>query len=232
MRRGYVTSDLHLFAQRSSAHHYADTLHAAAAAGDFMVLNGDLFDFRWSSYETLNESIEAAAGWLLALARAHKRCRFFFVMGNHDGLAPFADRLDALASHLGNFDWSPTHVQLGERLFLHGDLALGGPLQSPFSRVLESGEAPRGKSANAAYAVAVNLRLHIGAQYVAPPKMAARRIYRSIERHRPNVLDEVTDIYFGHVHTPLTDYRYRGMAFHNTGAAIRGLSCEVLPVEL
>ena len=46
---GYVVSDLHLLTRRTAAGSHRSRLTTAAAAADYFVLNGDIFDFRWST---------------------------------------------------------------------------------------------------------------------------------------------------------------------------------------
>ena len=122
MRTGFVISDLHLFARWSQAGTYMDRIMRAAARADVFVLNGDIFDFRWTTYPTTEDSVDAAVEWLKSLAAAHPHCRFIYILGNHDGFRLFADRLDRLAAELPNLECHPSHVHLGRALFLHGDL--------------------------------------------------------------------------------------------------------------
>ncbi len=84
MASGHVISDLHLFAHRSVADSYMRDIRRAAAESDFFVLNGDIFDFRWSTLPTADDSLDAAVAWLRALVTEHPHCRFFYTVGNHD----------------------------------------------------------------------------------------------------------------------------------------------------
>ena len=47
--RGMAVSDLHLFAYRSAGEEYFNSLRPQLNATDILVLNGDIFDFRWST---------------------------------------------------------------------------------------------------------------------------------------------------------------------------------------
>jgi hypothetical protein len=47
-RRGLVVSDLHLFARRSRGMTCFESLRGELESVDVLVLNGDIFDFRWS----------------------------------------------------------------------------------------------------------------------------------------------------------------------------------------
>jgi UDP-2,3-diacylglucosamine hydrolase len=54
-------------------------------------------------------------------------------------------------------------------------------------------------------------------------KRCAMRIIYSLKADKDGLTDGVTDVYFGHTHAAFSSYRYAGLTFHNTGAAIRGL---------
>ena len=38
---------------------------------------------------------------------------------------------------------------------------------------------------------------------------------------------ELHDVYFGHTHRPLTNYRWNGLRFHNTGATIHRIRSRI-----
>ncbi|MHC4202208.1 MAG: metallophosphoesterase, partial [Planctomycetota bacterium] len=136
VRSGHVISDLHMFAPWSVADRHMDEFHAAAARSDFIVLNGDIFDFRWAALPTVADAVAAAVEWLRAFVAGHPGCRFFYVLGNHDGHPLFAERLAALAEGEGNLEWHASHLRLGDNLFVHGDLPLQYPGKDPFARTL------------------------------------------------------------------------------------------------
>jgi UDP-2,3-diacylglucosamine hydrolase len=41
----------------------------------------------------------------------------------------------------------------------------------------------------------------------------------------------VRNVYFGHTHLPMSDYVYRGVAFHNGGASIHGNPFHILRAD-
>jgi UDP-2,3-diacylglucosamine pyrophosphatase LpxH len=232
MKRGFAVSDLHLFAHRSSAHDHLPLVRQAATEADFIVLNGDIFDFRWSTLPTRGHTLDAAVGWLRSLAEDHPECRFYYIMGNHDALAPLAPRLDALVAERPNLHWNPTHVRINDALFLHGDLPLHRKRRSPFARDLVTSEVQWGRLASFAYHVFVHLHLHRLVSLIHWPQRCARRILRSLADHGRELADGITDVYFGHTHEPFRDFHYRGIRFHNSGAAVRGLQPVLLPVRV
>jgi len=58
--RGIVLSDLHLFARRSQAADCMHRLRTELATVRVLVLNGDIFDFRWSTLRDLETTVAAA----------------------------------------------------------------------------------------------------------------------------------------------------------------------------
>ena len=105
---GFVVSDLHLFTERSSAHRYMDRIHDTLADADFLVLNGDIVDFRWTTLPSKEATAHAADDWLADLCIEYPHCQFYYVMGNHDGWPVdntipgiFEDMLRNVSSHWG-----------------------------------------------------------------------------------------------------------------------------------
>ena len=74
--RGHVLSDLHLFTSRSDGERWEDDIAGAAGEGDFLVLNGDIFDFRWSTLPSVDATLDAAVAWLDRWLVEFPRCRF------------------------------------------------------------------------------------------------------------------------------------------------------------
>ena len=114
---GLVISDLHLFAGRSDGSILFEGIHSQLSSVDLLVLNGDTFDFRWSHFNSDEESIAAALQWLDDLREKFPDLEIYYVLGNHDCLVTFRKRLPSHPKfHLHEF-----HLRLGSRLFLHGD---------------------------------------------------------------------------------------------------------------
>ena len=232
MVSGYVISDLHLFTPWSAANGYMRTISAAADRADFFVLNGDIFDFRWSSLRNANATLRAASRWLRTFAERHPARRIIYIMGNHDGLRPFARRLDALAEDVPNLTWNPSHVRIGTALFTHGDLFMRQNGGGPFERQLKPGIRQRRRALRRCYRLLHAMRVHRWHAPVVRSGRCARRFFRSIEQHGNAEADGITDVYFGHTHTRFTDYAHGGIRFHNTGSMIGGLPWHLLPVKI
>jgi len=232
MRSGYVISDLHLFTEWSVAEDYLHEIQSAASTADFFVLNGDIFDFRWTMLPSVGASVDAAAEWLRSFAADHPRCRVFYVMGNHDCLQPFGERLDALTSETGNLAWHSSHLRLGSALFVHGDLFLRRNVSDPFSRPLAPAIRKKRRSLKRCYRLLHALRVHRWHSPVYGCRACARRMRRSLRATAHHAADGITDLYFGHTHLTLSDYTYDGLTFHNTGSMIRGLPWHMIRVRL
>jgi len=227
IKSGFVVSDLHIFARRSSIDMHMEEMHAAIAEADFFVLNGDIFDFRWSIVGGLEKTIDAAAVWIKELSARHSHCEIHYVLGNHDAIASFVTRLEKLSSEIENFFWHPTHLQIGKSLYIHGDLPLSG--KNPLERKFKKYERVKGKSMNVLYDSVVKVRGHRLLDVTGAKKRCARKILKSFAKHgREGALDGITDIYFGHTHVGFSDFSYQNFTFHNTGAAICGVKINML----
>ncbi len=234
-QKSYFLSDLHLFSRRSEAERHWEAILARAGESHTFVLGGDIFDFRWTRLASIENTIDAAVEWLDELVTPHPECEFHYVLGNHDCNQAFVDRLRNLSERRDNLTWHHYWVRLGRSLFLHGDVADRPMCQSTLSRVRRRGheDRKRGEISNLAYDLAINARLHkLTAQVVNRKRRVARHIHSYLEHIGQNAQSGVRNVYFGHTHTPMSDYRYGGLAFHNGGAPIRGLEFRILRTHL
>ena len=234
-RRGVVLSDLHLFSRRSQGVDCVRSMRPALASAEVLVLNGDIFDFRWSTLRGLETTAAAALDWLRGLAEGFPNCRIHYVLGNHDCLALFRERLAALAVALPRLQWHEHALRLGSALFLHGDCADG---EMDASRLRQhrkpwENDRQRGGFAATAYLVAdrFGLTRFTQARYF-PRRQTVERIAYYLDRTSPGWRSDLRDCYFGHTHLPFSDYEHHGVAFHNTGSAIRGMDFHPIVFEL
>lgn len=224
--RGLVLSDLHLFARRSEGAARFALLCERLRQLDVLVLNGDIFDFRWSCLRDMEATQAAAAAWLRGLASDLPRCAVHFIMGNHDCLAAFQDQLAALADDLTNFHWHASWLRLGSAVFVHGDCVHASVNEEAFQRYREvwRNDRQRGPLGAAAYSCADRLGItrlvHAGH---FPRRRTVRRIARYLDDASPGWRDSTRNCYFGHTHLPFARHEHEGIFFHNTGSAIRGM---------
>jgi UDP-2,3-diacylglucosamine pyrophosphatase LpxH len=230
MTKCYFVSDLHLFANRSNAHRYLEEIARAASHAEVFVLGGDIFDFRWARISILR-AVQMAARWLRELAAACPQCHFHLVLGNHDYHQAFIDQLEELEKEVANLSWHRYYVRLGSSVFLHGDVA---DKTMNAQRLAEAREEwldgrRRGPFMSALYDVVVATRLHKPVpRLVFAKRIVVRRILKYLESIGQGPRDGVRDVYFGHTHRKLSNYHYRGLAFHNGGAPIKGVKFRII----
>lgn len=222
MNKGIVVSDLHLFSGRSEGYTHFEGLADKMAGLDTLVLNGDIFDFRWAS-SSHAESIPKAVDWLKELRDEFSHLSIHFIPGNHDCLPGFVERVE-------NIDGVSLHshyLRLGRNLFLHGDAATRRMDRAGFEKFRSSWEndSPRGPTAAQFYRIADQLRLTdmVHVTWFGGRK-AIRRIGWHLDEVFPGWESEIDACFFGHTHLPLQGVVDRGVQFHNTGAGVRGAS--------
>lgn len=232
MKTGFVVSDLHLFTRWTRAKKYLPAMSRAAADADFCVLNGDIFDFRWTTLPSIADTVEAAGEWLRSFAQSHPACQFYYVMGNHDGFDFFAEHLDGMVGGVENLNWHPSHVRIGNALFLHGDLVLHGPMKDPFARPLTRKLRKESDGMISVYHLMHRMRLQRMVAPLMKKKWCVDRLAQSFELARPHITGGVTDIYFGHTHLQFSGLRHKGYTFHNSGAVTHGFTWNPMKVPL
>ena len=209
---------------------FAD-IRRAATQSEFFVLNGDIFDFRWSTLPTVDDSLDAAVAWLRVLVTDHPHCQFFYTLGNHDCYEPFIERLDVLATDTPNLQWHPSHLRLGTVLFLHGDLPLARRGADRVARTFHPALGRNGRTLRMLYRLFVSFRGHRLLASLHQPRYCAKQIAQWLKADANSLAEAVTDVYFGHTHNAFADFEYDGLRFHNTGSAIRGLNSRMLEVR-
>jgi UDP-2,3-diacylglucosamine pyrophosphatase LpxH len=234
-KKSYFVSDLHLFSRRSLAMRHAEALGEAAGKAHTFVLGGDIFDFRWTTLASVEHTIDAAVKWLDKLVSAHPQCEFHFVLGNHDSNERFVARLAQLSAGTPNLSWHPYYVRLGSGLFLHGDAADRKMTPESLARARSKClvDKKRGKTANLLYDLAVRARLHKAVMHVAKPRqLVAKRIHAYAQRIGHGPESGLKNVYFGHTHAALSNYRYGGLTFHNPGAPMEGLEFQIVETDV
>ena len=232
--RGLFLSDLHLFSRRSVGQLRWEQWQRHVAGTSLLVLGGDIFDFRWSQYRTLSDSVTAAGHWLQDLLEAHLALTVAYVLGHHDCHPDLQQVLTALASQDARFKWFEFHFRLGDSLFLHGDVLDArspGELQRYRHRFHET--RARGAVANRVYDIAVAARLH----HVAPrllhgQQRVCRRLGAIIDAQSMGADQGVRNVFFGHTHRRVSRFSHNGQVFHNPGAGIRHSPFHPLTLEL
>ena len=233
--RGMAVSDLHLFAHRSAGEGYFQSLRPQLAGADVLVLNGDIFDFRWSTLPSIEITIARAVEWLTKVHAAYPSCEIHYVLGNHDCPAFFSDRLDALANRLERFHWHEFGLRIGTALFVHGDCTHRTMDPAALRRFRDDWDNDRrhGRWMTKAYVAVDRLGITRAAHhYCFPRSTTVKRAMHYLDHAWPDWRTNTRDCYFGHTHQPFSGYQHGDIRFHNTGSAIRGMGFNPLAFQL
>jgi len=231
---GFVVSDLHIFTEWTSVESYMHKISHAAASANFFVLNGDIFDFKWSTLKTSNETASQAINWLLQICKNAPNCKFYYVLGNHDAHIKMPPLLRKLTHNLNNFNWSPTHFFLGSHLFLHGDLLLTLKKTSPFNRPNEKylKAEPKHRMLSKGYNIAIGMGAHKLVTNMIKTHKCAAYSYKVLNKYPLPDMKFVSDVFIGHTHVAFSNYKYKNLVFHNTGSAVADLHCNIINLNI
>ncbi len=235
LMRCFFLSDLHLFSRRTDFGRYEATLERAADRADMVVLGGDIFDFKWSCYRSLDATIEKAVEWVAGLTDRHPKCSFYYLLGNHDSHPRFVSALDRLVFGKPNLQWQPYWLRFGQTVFLHGDVLDGGMDHREVDerRKKHSGEPVPEAYRHWLYDVAVQVKVHRAvATFARRRAWVLKKLSRYLSEQGIDAGQGVRDVYFGHTHRPMSAIRYDGLVFHNGGACIKGLPFRILELQL
>jgi len=227
---GFVVSDLHIFTEWTSIDTYMEEIRSAAAKSDFFVLNGDIFDFKWSTLPTSKSTTEQAVKWLKNICQNAPQCSFYYILGNHDAHVKMPPALRELEKKLANFKWSSTHFFIGSYLFLHGDLLFTFKKTSPFTRPPEKylKAEPKHRVLSKGYNMAIGLGAHRFVTSIMNTKQCASYSYTVLKKHSIAEMDQVTDVFIGHTHASFSNFKFKNLIFHNTGSAVADLHCNII----
>lgn len=209
-------------------------IHAAAKNANAIILNGDIFDFNWTTLTSLEAAVEEAEQWIESLCKNHPRARVCYVIGNHDNYKGFLDRLPGLCKRLNNFEFHHYSVHIGRSLFLHGDCATH-PMTvknvSGYRRTWYRGDH-KGKLKGAIVDALVYFRIIYLIHLIAfPRRIVLRRVDTWIQLNHPDLLDQIDDVFFGHTHLPFSNVTFNGRCFHNTGSAIKTMTFNMMTFQ-
>jgi len=232
--RGLVISDLHLLARRSVGESLLGRIQPQLERCEVLVLNGDTFDFRWSTLDSEAASIAAAIAWVEEWAARFAGREMHFIEGNHDCLGEFRERLDALALTLPQVQVHEQVLRLGDQLFLHGDCA-NRKMDTDAMASFRQGwrvDKPRGRFSAAMYDFVDKTGLcgqfH---RRFFPQGITVARVAHFLDHACPEWRESASDCYFGHTHLPFRDHEHEGVRFHNTGSGICGMGFQPLEFE-
>ena len=229
--RGTVFSDLHMFSPVSDYRKYLPTIRERVLQSEICVLNGDIIDFRRSELHSTASTTTEAVKWLTDLLASAPNCHFYYLLGNHDSVAPYRQALRDIS--LPNFHLTPYILRLGGAVFLHGDVCNENTTHEELVGRREGyGEVEYDPLSSIIARLIVMLRLHFTAYIAHNKESLAKRLLHYISSVDGMNSQAITDVFFGHTHAAFTDFQFEGVRFHNTGAAIRGLKFLMLPFSV
>lgn len=230
--KGVFVSDLHVFSGRSVGESLPKQLPLAFPDASLLVLGGDIFDFKWSPMGETG-TLDAAKNWLMTLLDQWQG-KVMFLAGNHDCLPKFFDVMGDVASQCDRFTWHDHHVQIGNALFLHGDVLDAGNHVSMLSDYRYKFHPTTNQTAlsRKAYSAIVAMRLHRMA-----PKLRHRQVQtcQKLYNFLPQLVETpklIRRVYYGHTHVPVAGREFQGVQFYNPGAAIRHIAFKPIQFEV
>ncbi|MFP6615145.1 MAG: metallophosphoesterase [Candidatus Hydrogenedentota bacterium] len=235
MKTVACVSDLHLFCRRSRAESYFEEIERAIQDSDIFVFNGDTFDFRWSIHSSVEETVTAAIGWLLAIVSNAPDCHFYYILGNHDNVQLFMDALDELCEALPNLEWHSYYVKLDTHLFLHGDVSNENMTASDLAeyRAEWLHEEQRGELPNRIYDVVFGLGIHkLVNRFAFPTEQIISRLQFYLEDIGEGQGSDTQRVFFGHTHVVVESIERNGQHFTNGGSPMQGIRFQVLRTEV
>lgn len=235
MKTVCVVSDLHMFCKRSHWEDHLDAIDEAAEKSDIFVFNGDTVDFKWTTLNSVDETIDAAIEFLRGIAARFPACQFHVNLGNHDHTQGFIDALDVLARSTENLSWHPYYLRMGNTLFIHGDAATRRMNQAQLEAYRGGWmhHKKQGRMKNRVYDAAFKARAHLAISRLAhPPRKTLERVHSYIHDIGHGTPEGVENVYFGHTHVAVDGARYGGVTFHNGGAPMRGVDFRLLMLEV
>lgn len=224
IRAGVFVSDLHLFSSRSDPSKLPPHATKQRPSDECVVLGGDIFDFKWSQLGGLGSTINIALGWLQELLEKTGDGQIIYLPGNHDCHPEFLKRLEDLSASQARFSMHEHHCQIGDCLFLHGDILDSGIEDgglSAYRRKFHHIE-PKPAVLHRCYDAAVFARVHkVVPSLLHRPNATCTRLLSAVDALE--VLDRslVRKIFFGHTHVAIDGLVVGATTFHNPGAALK-----------
>lgn len=235
LRQGVFVSDLHLFSSRSDGDRCLETLERYQQECQCIVLGGDVFDLRWSRLDGLTPTIGAAVDWIEMLLERTGRSRILYLAGNHDCHPDFAAAMSSLASRYERLGWFEHALQIGDALFVHGDILHAGIHMdglSSYRQKHHDKDAPH-PLLHQFYDLAVGLRLHKAvARLSNSPKATCQRLQTLVKQLDTCVEAPVQRVFFGHTHVSIEGLELDNQAFFNPGALLKHTRHQPIEFEL
>lgn len=224
IRAGIFISDLHLFSSRSDPTKIPNAAMKRRPGDECVVLGGDIFDFKWSQHGGLGSTTKIALDWLQELLERTGEGKIIYLPGNHDCHPEFLRRLEDLSASHTRFSMQEHHCQIGDCLFLHGDILDAGvedgsllAYRSKFHHV-----EPKPAVLHRFYDLAVLARVHKAVPHLRHrPSTTCEHLLASLDTFEIPDRNRVRKVFFGHTHVAIEGLVVGATTFHNPGAALK-----------
>jgi UDP-2,3-diacylglucosamine pyrophosphatase LpxH len=217
-----VISDLHLLSERSIFTLNLQPLYNIISNKNILVLNGDIFDLKWSiiKKEKVSEYINAFFKKCSELAD-----EVYFIYGNHESYTEQKILIENAVKNLDNVKTYEHYFIFNEHFFTHSDLEIGKKPARSFKPKMHY----KNKTISKIYGFIIFLRIgnlvakFFTANYCAP----------KLHSHNKSIIEQnnIKNVYFGHTHLPFNNYIYNEITFSNTGSAVKYMGFNPIIVE-
>lgn len=210
-------------------------IETAIAESDIFIFNGDTFDFRWSTFRDIEETVRESVAWLERVTEKWPACQFYLLLGNHDTVTPFMDAMDAFVPSVPNLEWYQYHLRLDDHLFLHGDVAdrmmTASDLEAYRREWMQ--DEQRGERLNRIHDFAFGIGIHkLINRFWFPNARILKRVQFHLEDIGHGVESDIEHVIFGHTHVHVEQVAHGGQRFSNCGSPMPGIRFEILRTEV
>ena len=139
----------------------------------------------------------------------------------------YKNLLTDLSRQYSNLAWEPHYLKLGKKIFLHGDVRESHTPEKLAAYRARWHKPPHQRWAHLAYFLFTWSRIPWLIHELVPTQRLATGVTKYLRAELGPDFDDITDVYCGHTHRPVTDYRWGGLRFHNTGATIHGVRSRI-----
>ncbi len=192
----------------------------------YLVLNGDIVDFKWTALPDVETTIEKAVDCVTDVMARYPHLDVHYILGNHDCHQAFIERLRELEDNRPSFFLHPYFLRMGDLFFLHGDCTNYYTRHADLVKKRASWQKVSKRHTRQAmvYEMAdksgmVRLFHHL----YFPKKAVARRALYYLGSLPGGMPEGVREIFIGHSHIPFTRFEYKNYCFHNSGCGINGM---------
>lgn len=220
---GVVLSDLHLHTRRTSFASLDQAVRTIDLKFDHLVLNGDIFDFRWNVINDAKSAVDSAVEDIINLLEKWPELSIHYVIGNHDNHLAFIEALREPAIKYNRFSYYGYYLQLGRHFFLHGDCCntktVHHLLETRRKRWAQQKRRPHYQATLYALLERLGVSIIFNSIFFPRQRIAARILYY-LQTIPDGFPEGVRDIYLGHSHLPFQNFEYKGYRFHNSGSGV------------